>query len=250
LIVSREAKLIDARRKLEQTAIKLSLFYRDANGQPIVPDASRLPGDFPEAMGPSETALQTDIPVALANRPELRVISFQQQQVEVELAQAGNQILPEVDAGLAASQDMGAPTSKKRDKSRFELEAALFVDVPIQRRKARGKIVALRGKRSQLLAKRRFVADKVVTDVQSIDAALRAAYERIGKARQSLELAQAMERAELRKFELGNSNLLFVNAREQQLADAAATQVGALLEYFAARAAYRRALGLDSQLVY
>ena len=36
IIVSRQAKVTDARRKLEQTAQKLSLFLRDETGRPIL----------------------------------------------------------------------------------------------------------------------------------------------------------------------------------------------------------------------
>lgn len=38
LIAAREAKVIEATRKLQETAIKLSLFYRDVTGQPIMPN--------------------------------------------------------------------------------------------------------------------------------------------------------------------------------------------------------------------
>lgn len=51
LIVSRQAKSIEAERKLQQSAIKLSLFFRDPQGTPLVaPD--QLPGDFPAVRPP------------------------------------------------------------------------------------------------------------------------------------------------------------------------------------------------------
>ena len=54
-----------------------------------------------------------------------------------------------------------------------------------------------------------------------------------------------MEQAERRKFDLGDSNLLLVNLREQATADAAFLEVVAKQEYFRARADLRAAIASD-----
>ena len=54
IIVSREAKRIDARRKLEQAAVKLSLFYRSGFGEPVLTDPVRLPAGFGPVVAPDE----------------------------------------------------------------------------------------------------------------------------------------------------------------------------------------------------
>ena len=59
LIVSREAKLIEAQRKRQQAAIKLSLFYRDDRGQPLVADDGQL-ADFSAPQTVDEDALAVD----------------------------------------------------------------------------------------------------------------------------------------------------------------------------------------------
>ena len=43
LIASRQAKVIEAERKLQQAAIKLSLFFRDGQGRPVLPSPAMLP---------------------------------------------------------------------------------------------------------------------------------------------------------------------------------------------------------------
>jgi hypothetical protein len=43
LIASRQAKVVEAERKLQQSAIKLSLFFRDGQGRPVLPAPSLLP---------------------------------------------------------------------------------------------------------------------------------------------------------------------------------------------------------------
>jgi len=244
LIVSRQAALIGAQRKLRQSAIKLSLFLRTPDGRPMVPVEAQLPEDFPEAASVDSERLESDIEIAMLNRPELASLGFLQRQLDVDLAQARNLYLPAVDAGLFASQDVGGAASSSRDKSPFELEASLQVSVPLQRRKARGKMQAIEGKLQQLSAKIRFTQDKITADVQQVFAARLAAYDRIAKARENLKLAHTMEQAERRKFDLGDSNLLLVNLRELATADAEKSVLQAMLDYFQAQTDYRAALAL------
>jgi len=169
-------------------------------------------------------------------------------QLQVDLSQARNLYLPSVEAGLFASKDMGEPASPTGDKTPFELEASLQVSVPLQRRKARGKMQSIEGKLQQLSAKIRFSQEKIATDVRQVYAALLATYNRIAKARESLELTQKMEQAERRKFDLGDSNLLLVNLREVATADAAKGLLQAMLDYYQAQTDYRAALALDGNL--
>ncbi len=246
LIVSRRTKLIDARRKFQQSTYKLSLFLRDESGQPRVIDESRLPREFPQADDPSQRNFEADIQSAIANRPELRSLAILREQLNIDLANAQNLCLPQVDAVLVGSQDVGnASDPKKDDKSPFELEGGLIASVPLQRRKAKGKSQAVEGKLAQLQAKTQFTQEKIVAEVQSASAALNAAFQQLEQAHESLELARKMEAAERRKFDLGDSNLLLVNLRELSTADAAATEVDARLNFFDAQADYRAALAND-----
>ncbi len=248
LIVSRQAALIGAERKLQQTAIKLSLFLRTPGGQPIVPSEDQLPAAFPEALSVDSEQMGIDIERALSNRPELVSLELFRLQLGVDLAQARNLYLPSIDAVLFTSKDTGAPASAKGDKTPFEMEASLQVSVPLQRRKARGKIQSIEGKLQQLSVKIGFTQDKITTDVQQVYAALLATYDRIAKARENLELARTMEQAERRKFDLGDSNLLLVNLREVSTADAAKSVLQAMLDYYQSQADYRAALALDGDL--
>ncbi len=248
LIVSREAALIDAERKLQQSAIKLSLYLRTPDGRPIIPTESQLPPAFPEATPIDPDRIQSDIQLAMANRPELVSLEYLRRQLKVDLAQARNMYLPSVDAVLLASKDVGPASSAIGDKTPFELEASLQVSVPLQRRKALGKIQSLEAKLSQLSVKIGFTQDKITTDVQNVYAAMLAAYNRIKRAEESLELARTMEQAERRKFDLGESNLLLVNLRELATASAAKNLLQSKLDYFQAQADYQAAMAFNITL--
>lgn len=244
LVAMRQAKVADTRRKLQQTAAKLSVFLRDAYGQPRIPEPEFSPG-FPEPVFISDEQLQVDIQLALSARPELRYLDFVRRQIDIDYAEAVNQLQPELDAVIAGSQDVGQATSSKRDKSEFEGEASLYLDVPLQRRKARGKITELQGKVAQINAKRRITGDKIVVDVQMAYAALTSAWEQVQLTREAVEQAEDLARIERQLQEAGTSDLLNVALREQFAVESAEKEVEALLLYFISQADYRAAMAQD-----
>ena len=253
IIVSREAKVIDARRKLEQAGVKLSLFYRTDEGVPRLPQNGQLPQELvdnllQEIMTNGVPLEADDTEFALGQRPELEELRIVRRQLNVALRQARNETLPDVDGGFNVSQDMGEPTSSKRDKSELELEALITVSVPLERRKALGKVRSLRGKLAKLNAKNRFTANKIVAEVQIARAALVAAHEKVRRTDESYRLALQMQGGEKLAFELGESTLFNLNIREKQTAEAAAERAQALLEYLIAQADYRAAMGLEMPL--
>lgn len=245
LIASRETKLIEAERKLQQAEIKLSLFLRDEQGRPMIPAREQLPARFPLPAQVSPAQVATDIQTAISNRPELRELRWQRREAEVDLALGRNQMLPGLNAAFESSQDVGGAASSKRDKSPFELEAGILLDVPLQRRKARGKIMESRGKIGQLSAKQRFTEDKIAIQVRDAISALATAYDRILKASESARLAKELEIAERHRFDVGDSDLLRVALQEGSAIEAELLEIEALADYFKAQASYHAAVATD-----
>lgn len=243
-ILSREAKLIDTQRKVSQTAAKLSIYLRMPDGTPLLPDADQVPG-FPSPGQPGEDWQSNLIQQAIQSRPELKDLELAIERVDVEISEAGNDLLPNVNAILIGSQDMGEPTSKKRDKSEFELEAGLMVDVPLQRRKAKGKLTSLEAKRAQLAEKRRLSEDKIRTDIAIAFAAVKAAFERVQRTTEARDLADYMAQVEREKFDAGESDLLKVALREEKAAESAGKAIEAQLEYQLGLTQLRAATGID-----
>jgi outer membrane protein TolC len=242
LIALRETKVIESQRKLQAAAIKLSLFVRTPDGRPQLPDGLLLPHSFPSFAPPDIDQMPQDIQMALASRPELVELDLVLQQVRIELAQAENTLLPKLDAVVGASQDVGAPINEKRTKSPFELEAGVYGEVPLQRREARGKILAARGKLTQLTAKREFVVDKIVAEVQDALSALEAASGQIEQSAKNLELSREALELGREAFNAGDIDLIVLNIYEQAVADAAIAWIEAQAYYFAAQADYQAAL--------
>ena len=166
LIAERKAKTLASEQKYREASYKLSLYLRDEVGQPLVPDDKWLPDHFPVLRPPQLEPFANSLSLALIQRPEPRLLHIQVRQVELERRLACNQMLPRLDAVAEASQDMGEPTSSKRDKSEFELVVGIRGEVPIQRRKARGKLQSTSAKIAQLNQKLRLLQDKIATELQ------------------------------------------------------------------------------------
>jgi outer membrane protein TolC len=201
--------------------------------------------EFPLPDPPDENWQSRLIPQAMHSRPELRELELAIERVDVEISEAGNDLLPNVSAVIVGSQDIGEPTSKKRDKSEFELEAALLLDVPLQRRKARGKLTSLEAKRAQLAQKRRLSEDKIRTDIAIAYAAVKAAYQRVQRTTEARDLSDYMADVERQMFDAGESDLLKVALREEKAAESAGKAIEALLEYQLGLAHLRAAAGID-----
>lgn len=245
LIASRETKVIEAERKLQQAAIKLSLFLRDERGTPMVPAESLLPITFPEAIAPAANEMQAMIDRAINVRPEFVELNLRAEQINVELAQGQNMLLPKLDAQLLASKDVGGQASSKGDKTPFELEVGLYGELPLQRREARGKINSAQGKLAQLQVKRRFLADKITAQVQDVYSALQTAEERSRLAQNNVNLAQETLELGREQFQAGDIDLVELNIYEQAVTDAQFQLIAAQADFFIALAEYHAALALD-----
>jgi len=247
LIASREASVIAAQRKTRKAAIEMSLFLREpATARPLIVPALAAPETFPEPQQPKVDQLNRDIDLALMLNPEISRIRLEREKTNVQLNYARNLTLPELDGGLYASKDVGAAASSKGDKTPFELEAGLYLEVPLQRRLGWGEIRSAESELAKLRAEEQYAADHVTAKVRDAVVALQATYERIALAKQAVELAKQMENVERRRFALGQSNILFVNLREATTNEVELQLIGAYADYFFALADYRAALSANT----
>lgn len=244
LVAERRGKRALAERKLQQTAVKLSLYYRDANGDPVIPEASQVP-DFPLLKQMDEAQVAMDAARALEQRPEIYSLDLLQRQLDIDYSEAENDCLPAVDLLMAGSKDMGYPSSYQNYKGPFELDAHLLVEVPLERRKARGKMQSVGGKLAQLNAKRQLTEEKIVAEVEAAYAGLIGAFKQAKQADEAVGYAEDLARRERRNFEEGLSDLLKVTLREQYAFESAEKAVDAKLLYFQEQADYRAALAED-----
>ncbi len=254
LVIERRVLLRGAQRDFNQAALRLSLFLRDPDGAPMVPGPDRLPKAFPEERRPDRRAFEDDLADARENHPILREFDVRRQQLELEVKVARNEMLPNVDLVLEGSQDFGDPEPgidqrgvlSSAPRSDAEVKALIRFELPVQRRKARGRLAVAEARLAQLERRAQFQKERVVAEAAQAIEALEAAYEQTFQARENLRLAERLRTAEERKLKLGLSNLINVNIREVQAATAARQLVQAQQSYFRALADYEARIARSS----
>lgn len=226
-ILQRRAQLVTAERSFQQAAIELSLFYRDESAKAKVPGEAELPFQL-QRIAHSPRAETTDVERAQRQRPELvRLASLRDQSI-LEAEWADNQLSPRVDLQVAASRDAG---SGPLSRTGTELEAAIVIEVPLERRLAGGRREGARASARRVEATEKMTRDRILAEVKDAHSALTAAGLRIGIAESETELAKRLEQGERDRFEQGDSNILFVNIREQASADARVREIEAIADY-------------------
>lgn len=239
-VLGREIKLIQAKRDFQNTAIFLSLYYRDARGLPVLPVFKLLPNEIaPPAWGDTMDQKKL-LERAKKNRPEIQRIDLELQKLAVDLKLAKNSYNPILDFNAEVSKDTGAVDVTREET---ELKVGLVFEVPLQRRKARGKITELEAKILQLKNKKTFLLESIYAEVRDAISELKNTEDQIKIVKKEMELALILEEGERIRFRNGKSTILVVNLREQATADTAIRKVKALARYHKAEAKLLATLG-------
>ena len=245
LIAERRAKLIESSQKFQAAAFKLSLFLRDQQGNPLVPEPSLLPNDLPAVLQTEIPDLQAELANALANRPEVQLLAIERQRLQNEHALAVNQTEPVLDFIGEGSQDVGAEATSSDDKGEFVLILGLQGELPIQRRKARGKLISIHAKLAQLHQKQRFMQNKIQADLAIGFNELQRDAEVVEQASLSLEAArETLERYRF-AFTKGKIDLIYLNLLEVKANETAIKYLNAKKQWHTAFARLRTSQGLD-----
>jgi cobalt-zinc-cadmium efflux system outer membrane protein len=244
LIAQRQTFVARAERQLQQAALELSLFLRDAGDAPIVPDGKRLPADVPAPQPLDEATLMADTEEALQRRPELRRLQLQLDRAETDRQLASNQTQPQLDVVVEASRSLSS--DPYLDPSQEELFVGGELRLPLRQRDAYGRLAQAEAAIRRLQIDNRFTRDRIVNDVADARSALRAAHAQYVAGRRNADLARQVVDAEKRAFELGRSDMFRVQLRELQFADAEALAVEAWLDWHRALADHRAARGVDA----
>ncbi len=219
ILLERKAWLVAAERAFEKATFELSLFLRDAQGVPVIPGAQRVPARV--SVAPiEELAVERAIDQVLACHPELEKARAELQATEVDQRLRRNEVAPELKAVFAYSRDLGDLTSTDLD---FTLpgnvfEAGVKLSMPLLLRKERGRAGAARAEVAEKEARLRFVSDQLRATTLDAASAVEAAQRRAELTDEVVDTSAELAEGERRRFEVGSSNLIFVNLREQQAA--------------------------------
>lgn len=248
LIVSRQGRVVVAERKLAEAALYLSLFLWEDESHAAVPARESLPDSIDIRSVAVDHELAKDRDSLLEARPDLRMLRQLRAQLSLQQSFGANLATPSADLRVEASRDVGerqryGAGPNEITRNRTEVGLSLSFELPAQRRKGRGEMQAA-------TAGLRRVDAEISYGLREAEVELERAHVVLNAARQSVELAQEayalsleLEKAERKRFYLGQSNLLFVNTREEMSATAASELVEAKLAYRLSWLQYRLARG-------
>lgn len=231
LVLDRQAKLVGAERAFQEAMLDLSLYYRDADFDPVQAPQERVPTAIAPVRVDRGDEVD-DVSEALRRRPEICELEAERRAAEVRMRLARNQRAPALDANAWVAQDFG---NGPVDLRPTEFAASLRFEMPLALRKARGNYKAAKAEVGRYEAKIRGLIDRIAAEVRQARVDLVAASEQVELAARQVEVARQLAEAEREKFDAGASDLVIVNLRELQAADAERLEVHA-------RAAHQRAL--------
>jgi outer membrane protein TolC len=238
-VFQRQAQLIQAERALQNSSFELSLFYRNLAGSPVVPENSELPKNYNDQLALKLDSNDSLLEIALVRRPEIQRLNGQLNQNQIESNLAENQILPKIDLQIIAAQDSGSGSNTLEEG---EIKAGIKVELPLRTRTAEGRVQAAAAKARELDRLLKFQKDRIAVEIRDSINALELVHRRYLLAEKEIQAAIKLEEGERVRFNLGDSNLIFVNLREQASAEASIREIEAFQDYQRAKAALRAAL--------
>ncbi len=229
ILLERQAVFVQAERALERATFELSLFFRDANGAPINVDKYRVPETL-ESEPLRELGVEQAVQEVLSCHPELEAARAEVRVSQVDVKLTRNQLAPEIDLVFQYSRDLGALTDTDLD---FTLpgnvfEAGVQLSMPLPFRSERGRAGAARAEVAAQQESVRLLSDQLQARTRDAASAVVAAQARVELTDAVVDTAAALASGERRRFEVGASNLIFVNLREQQAALARVRYIDAL----------------------
>lgn len=231
-LLRRQSLLVAAERDLSNAAQRLSLFWRDDAGRPLVASPSELPPNLPMIAA----AQAADPAAALARRPDIQLIEQRLEQGEARLALERNRLLPSLRLFAESSQDFGGNGLGGRSRDPFEAAVGFTFSMPLQNRAAKGQVAAAEANITALEWRRRQSEEQIVAEIEQLSTNLTAA-ERLAVLARSEEVqAEKLAAGERRLFQAGASDFFLVNLREDAAANAAIRRLDAEFRLTQARA--------------
>jgi outer membrane protein TolC len=236
----RREAAIAAQRQVEYEQYKLSLFLWE-NGEPVTPRSEWAPEFQGETPLPTEDEVAAYKVEAKEGRPEVRDLYIEARKNNIDLKLAKNKLLP----SLVLE---GGPTSGAVDWIvGIGYRTGLHFEMPLFQREGRGKVMAAEVGQAQLALKQQYTEQQVSFDVDNWYSAIVRARDRVKAATESYRLAKTLEEGERARFNMGATNLLFVNLRERNVVESAYQLYRAQADYAVARGGMLWARGVLSK---
>jgi len=238
-ILKRNSLMLEAKNDFINSAIAMSLYYRNPDSLPIVANEKQLPNiDFLKEDFAKKN-LDQDLQFALENRPELKILKIKISKEQNKLQIANNLYQPKLDLTFEASKDQGkGPESRLQTNNQVKID----FELPIQQNIAKGKILESSSQINFLKIDENFFRDKISNEIKEINNSLQTMVIIFQNYFNEYRLSHLLEIAEKERFIQGNSDFFLINLREQEVATAKINKLLAFLKYQSLNADYQVAI--------
>ncbi len=191
-----------------------SLFYRTNEGEP---HQSRFTVSVLPVKKITVETLDEFRNLFLQQRPEIKALNLGIDRLRIAQDLANNEVLPSITLGGELSQDSGGGEDRSEGT---EGKIKLNLEVPLFQQQARGRRAAVGLEMQAAKETLRLKIDTMTAELEGAWQQYSAVVKGYTVAEQEVVFAQQLERAERERVRRGDSNLLFLNIREGQLAEA------------------------------
>ncbi len=241
IIMQRKIFLAEQAQNHQKTALLLSLYLRDNQGNPIIPTLNVLPN----ATKPFPTIKivkinTTDLARVLANHPVMKQFEQQKNISFIALSLAKNDLKPKLNNRVYLAQDFG-PGNPPLNRTSVNVE--LDFELPINQRQAFGRINAAKSSLEKIAQDEKMFIDRLSVNINNVKNKINMIKQMIALTQKELAMAQELESAEKIKYNHGDSNLLLINLREQSTVETEIRLITTLVEYHKAQQEYLYTIG-------
>jgi cobalt-zinc-cadmium efflux system outer membrane protein len=227
----RQAEYNRALQEWKVVQLEFGLFV----GLETLPQRQDIHAQFPDYLS-SEWKKPQDFLPRMSTIPALKVLDFEKEQLELTKEFARSQRLPELNVMLEGSKEMSAvPAGEDPD----ELRVGVKIEIPIENNKALGKEQEANAKIKGLKHLRDWLEGKWRTSLEQVFQQLGDTLERLKIQKVEVESSEKMAQAERIRLQQGDSDIFFVNIREQDAADAQAKFIDTQAQFFTLLAQYQ-----------
>lgn len=212
IIMQRQQLVNQGTMLYEQSAVSLSIYYRNPKGDPLVPSIKQLP----KALGINKQRRINNpihIRAELIRHPEMRKLDRYYQIINLKQNLAKNDLLPNLDAMAYTSKQYGTGADPKL------LPQAAMVGInfnfPLFQREAKGQIISTTSELMQIANEKKLLYEQLYNQYSNLVIALKVYQQQINLLNKELQLARQVGAGEAKKFFEGDSTLFLVNQREQ-----------------------------------
>lgn len=215
-LLNRQYRLQSAENIFFGTTQELNTFLWDDSGEPMVLEAGILPQDLFDEF--TEIPDFDDLRAIIGNHPDLVITDFELASLDVERRLKGQEILPTV----KLKYNFLSETFANLDQSPFyenNYKVGLSVYTPLLWRKSRGALGLAKAKIDFKQNSRDLKEIQLRTKLESELNNWKIINQQVVTYTENVKSLQALLTGEMRRFEMGESSLFLVNAREVSVFD-------------------------------